>query len=170
MHGIPALKELPDFHERIAGLPNVEFHGRYQSPEDLSRIYAGLDNVLAGDFMEAGYNSVWLLPNRLYEGGYYAIPPIAPAGTQTSRWALARGVGFAVKEDLAVNLPDLIEHLSEHRAEILANRKRLLDLPDLTFIQQPGELRALIEDSLRDTSEPTPVNVPHFSTTAARNP
>ncbi|HEV7693653.1 MAG TPA: hypothetical protein VGO52_22650, partial [Hyphomonadaceae bacterium] len=75
-----------------------------------------------------------------------------------------------MKEDLAVNLPDLIEHLAEHRAEILANRKRLLDLQDLTFIQQPGELRALIEDSLRDTSGPPPVNVPQFSTTATRNP
>jgi succinoglycan biosynthesis protein ExoL len=170
MHGIPALKEIPDFHERIKGLPNVEFHGRYQSPEDLSRIYSGLDVVWAGDFMEAGYNSVWLLPNRLYEGGYYAVPPIAPAGTQTSNWALARGVGFAVKEDLAVNLPDLLEHLAEHRAEILANRKRLLDLPDLTFIQQPGELRALIEDSLRDVRGTENFNMHQISTTATRIP
>jgi succinoglycan biosynthesis protein ExoL len=170
MHGMPALKEIPDFHERIAGLPNVEFHGRYKAPEDLSRIYAGLDVVWAGDFMEAGYNSVWLLPNRLYEGGYYAVPPIAPVGTQTAKWALDRGVGFAVKEDLAVNLPDLIRHLVEDRSEILANRARLLNLPDATFIQHIGEFRALIEDSLRDTSGSAPVNLPQFSTTATRNP
>ena len=85
MHGMPALTEIPDFHHRIQGLTNVDYHGRYRAPEDLARIYAGLDLVWAGDFMEAGYNSVWLLPNRLYEGGYYAVPPIAPAGTQTAQ-------------------------------------------------------------------------------------
>jgi succinoglycan biosynthesis protein ExoL len=170
MHGMPALKEIPDFHERIKDIPNVEFHGRYKAPEDLSRIYAGLDVVWAGDFMEAGYNSVWLLPNRLYEGGYYAVPPIAPAGTQTAKWALERGSGFAVKEDLAVNLRNLIEHLAEDRAEILANRQRLLDLPESTFVQPRGELRALIEDSLRDARGTMNFNMHQISTTTARNP
>jgi succinoglycan biosynthesis protein ExoL len=170
MHGMPALKEIPDFNERIQGIPNVEFHGRYRSPEDLSRIYSGLDLVWAGDFMEAGYNSVWLLPNRLYEGGYYAVPPIAPSGTQTARWALERGVGFTVDEDIAVTLPELITQLLGDRSGIATRRQRLLDLPDATFVQPRGELAALIEDSLRDMPVPSNSNLHQFSTTAARNP
>jgi succinoglycan biosynthesis protein ExoL len=69
LHGVPALTEIPDFHDRIQNRPNVLFHGRYRAPEDLARIYSGVDLVWAGDFMEAGFNSVWLLPNRIYEGG-----------------------------------------------------------------------------------------------------
>ena len=66
--------------------PNMTFSGRYRSPEDLAGIYDNLDVVWAGDFMEAGYNSVWLLPNRIYEGGYYCTPSIAPSRTQTAAW------------------------------------------------------------------------------------
>jgi succinoglycan biosynthesis protein ExoL len=170
MHGMPALTEIPDFHQRIQGIPNVEFHGRYKSPEDLAGIYSNLDLIWAGDFMEARYNSVWLLPNRLYEGGYYGVPAIAPAGTQTAKWIMDRGVGFSVREDLGVNLPGLIEHLLEDRTDIALNRERLLDLPEANFVQPRGELAALIEDSLRDAAGPANFNVHQYSTTPARNP
>jgi succinoglycan biosynthesis protein ExoL len=154
LHGTPALKEIPDFHERIQGLPNVEFHGRYKAPEDLARIYGGLDLVWAGDFMEAGYNSVWLLPNRLYEGGYYAVPPIAPEGTQTAKWINTRDVGFTVSEDLACTLPGLLRSLIANRGTIAVKRSHLLDLPDSTFVAARGELAALISDTLRNSPEP----------------
>jgi len=82
LHGIPARTEIPVFEPVIDARPNMTYHGRYKSPEDLSSIYENLDVVWAGDFMEAGHNSVWLLPNRIYEGGYYGVPSIAPTGTQ----------------------------------------------------------------------------------------
>lgn len=151
LHGVPALTEIPDFHDRIKDVPNLTFHGRYRSPEDLARIYSGLDVVWAGDFMEAGYNSVWLLPNRLYEGGYYAVPPLAPAGTQTAAWADARGVGFNLSEDLVSTLPRLLEELSIDRSPIAERRARLLALPDSTFVAERGELAALIRDALGQT-------------------
>ncbi len=150
MHGMPAAREIPDFETRIAGFDNVAFHGRYRSPEDLAAIYAGVDIVWAGDFMEAGYNSVWLLPNRIYEGGYYAVPAIAPSGTQTSKWIEAHGVGFSEPEDLAATLPALVARLLDDRAPIAERRARLLALPDDTFIHQPGAHRAIIEEALAD--------------------
>ncbi|MEM6900615.1 MAG: glycosyl transferase, partial [Pseudomonadota bacterium] len=64
-------REIPDFEEKIAGRQNITFGGEFRAPEDLAEIYGSVDIVWAGDFMEAGFNSVWLLPNRLYEGGYY---------------------------------------------------------------------------------------------------
>ncbi len=148
MHGRPALTEVPDFHEKIAGLANMSYHGPYQSPADLAGIYAGIDLLWAGDFMEAGYNSVWLLPNRLYEGGYYAVPPIAPADTQTAAWIADKGVGFSAPEDLAVTLPRLTQHLVDDRTPILERRARLLALPTATFVQQLGAHRAVIEAAL----------------------
>jgi len=170
LHGTPALTEIPDFHHRIQGLANVEFHGRYTAPEDLSRIYGGLDVVWAGDFMEAGYNSVWLLPNRLYEGGYYAVPPIAPAETQTAKWIEQRQAGFTIEENLAETLPSLVERLIADRQLILARRESLLDLPESTFIQPRGELAALVEDALRDSRGTGNFNMGQNNTTTARNP
>jgi succinoglycan biosynthesis protein ExoL len=169
MHGAPALTEIPDFHHRIQGLANVEFHGRYKAPEDLARIYSGLDVVWAGDFMEAGYNSAWLLPNRLYEGGYYAVPPIAPVGTQTATWIEDRQVGFTVEESLAEMLPALVEKLIADREPIEQRRERLLDLPASTFVQPRGELSTLIEDALRDSTGTAPSELPQSSTTRTRN-
>jgi succinoglycan biosynthesis protein ExoL len=148
MHGMPALTEIPDFEQKARSLPNVRFHGRYKAPEDLARIYGEVDVVWAGDFMEAGANSVWLLPNRLYEGGYYAVPPIAPAGTQTAKWALARNVGWDAAEDLAATLPALIDTLIRDRSGIDARRQALLALPDATFIQPRGALKAMIDEAL----------------------
>jgi succinoglycan biosynthesis protein ExoL len=170
MHGMPALTEIPDFHARIHGLPNVTFNGRYRAPEDLARIYSGLDVVWAGDFMEAGFNSEWLLPNRLYEGGYYAVPPIAPAATQTARWIEERGVGFVLEENLSSTLPALIEQLTASRSAIEERRTRLLNLAPETFVAPRGELSALISDALRGGEPATSINLHQSSTRMTRNP
>lgn len=164
MHGMPALTEIPDFEVKSKSLPNVRFHGRYKAPEDLARIYGGVDVVWAGDFMEAGANSVWLLPNRLYEGGYYAVPPIAPAGTQTAKWAIAHQIGWDPPEPLAETLPPLIARLLNDRSEIDARRRALLDLPDATFIQPRGALKTMIEDAL--AAQPAA----HAQTVSGRTP
>ena len=86
MRGVPTTTDLPNFQQDIAGLANVQFGGRYAWPDDLASLYGGVDLVWAGDFHDAGANSRWLLPNRLYEGGYYAAPPVAPADSETARW------------------------------------------------------------------------------------
>lgn len=169
LHGMPARTEIPDFDKQIQGLPNVEFHGRYKAPEDLASIYGGLDLVWAGDFMEAGYNSVWLLPNRLYEGGYYAVPPIAPEGTQTAKWINARGVGFTIAEDLACTLPGLMNGLLQDRGAITVKRSHLLDLPEAAFVAQRGELAALVSDTLRNGAATDRIHMHQSDTRHAGN-
>ena len=168
LHGAPALTEIPDFHEQIQGIDNIEFHSRYKAPEDLARIYGGLDLVWAGDFMEAGHNSVWLLPNRLYEGGYYAVPPIAPEGTQTAKWINARSAGFTLAEDLACTLPGLVRTLIADRGSIAVKRSHLLDLPESTFVAPRGELAALISDTIRDASAGDGLHLRQFDTRQRR--
>jgi len=154
LHGMPALTEIPDFHVRVSKAPGMAFHGRYKAPDDLGRIYAGLDVVWAGDFMEAGFNSLWLLPNRLYEGGYYGVPAIAPQGTRTAEWIDRIGAGFTLPEELDVSLPGLIARLIETRTAIDERRSRLLSLPGSVFIQPEGELRTLIEEAVAPGRRP----------------
>ena len=148
LHGLPARNEIPVFEPAIDARPNMTYYGRYRSPEDLAGIYNGLDVVWAGDFMEAGYNSVWLLPNRIYEGGYYATPSIAPEKTQTAAWLEAHGCGFIVGEPLEQTLSELVAYLISDRGAIREKAAALAALPDETFVQPRGFLAGIIESAL----------------------
>jgi len=148
LHGQPARTEVPVFEPLIDTRANMTYHGRYRSPEDLAGIYDGLDVVWAGDFMEAGYNSVWLLPNRIYEGGYYCTPSIAPAATETAAWLEQHGCGFIVEEPLARSLGELVGSLIKDRTPIAARAAALAMLPQETFIQLPGFLADVVHRSL----------------------
>jgi len=152
LHGVPARKEIPVFEPEIAKHANMYFHGRYRSPEDLADVYGGLDLVWAGDFMEAGFNSVWLLPNRIYEGGYFCIPAIAPCGTETATWINERDGGFTVAEPLNENLPSLIGGLIAARTRIARCSKALADLPADNFVQPKGLLSGILEEALGSRS------------------
>lgn len=144
LHGKVATQEIADFDETVAQRANMFFSGAYKSPEDLARIYEDSDLVWAGDFMEAGYNSVWLLPNRIYEGGYYATPAIAPADTQTGDWLETRKCGFTLPEPLEATLLELVQHLHSHAEEIEQKREILLEFSNETFIQPHGEMGSII--------------------------
>lgn len=98
--GAPALDQIPDFHARVAATPHLRFHGAYK-PEDLPRLYGGAHFAWAIDYFEAGGNSDWLLPNRLYEGLHHGAVPIALAGTETARWLAAHRVGVVLSEPLS---------------------------------------------------------------------
>ena len=152
LHGVPSRTEIPVFEPLIDARPNMTFFGRYRSPEDLAGIYDKLDVVWAGDFMEAGYNSVWLLPNRIYEGGYYCTPSIAPSGTETAAWIARHDCGFLIDEPLDRSLPDLLRQLMADRHPIAARAGALALLPDDTFIQPRGFLAEIVARSLAENT------------------
>jgi len=154
LHGVPARNEIPVFEPEIAKHANMIYHGRYKSPEDLSELYSGLDMVWAGDFMEAGFNSVWLLPNRIYEGGYYCVPAIAPAGTQTAEWVSQRQGGFILEEPLGDLLPGLVAGLIDNPQPILACARALAACPEDDFVQPVGMLSDLIDSALAEGGAP----------------
>ena len=145
IHGIVAENEIPNFENQIAGHDNINFFGRYRAPEDLNQIYADLDLIWSGDFMEAGFNSVWLLPNRIYEGGFFATPSISPAGTQTARWVSDHKCGFTLSEPLESELPGLLEQLTAQRGAIDDYRRQLAELPIDVFVQPTGLMRSMLE-------------------------
>lgn len=89
-----------DFHEILASAPGLTYHGPYRYPDDLAEIYGRVHFVWAIDFYEAGFNSTWLLPNRLYEGGYCHRVPIAMNGVETGRWLVDHDLGFCLAGDV----------------------------------------------------------------------
>ena len=141
--GRPAPDQLPDFAARIAGAPQTEHLGPYRAPGDLAALYARVDFVWAGDWFQAGANSRWLLPNRLYEGGWFGVPALAPEGTETTRWIAAHGTGLAVPEG---GLPGLLGAMTPARLDAL--RARVLAAPDALFAAPPGEVTAALERAL----------------------
>ncbi len=144
LHGVPARREVRRFETAFEGRANIVHHGPYRWPADLAKVYGGVDVVWAGDFMEAGQNSDWLLPNRLYEGGYFVTPPLAPAGTETANWIATRGAGFVLAEPLEETLPASLARLAADRAPVARASAELAALPDTVFLQPPGALGDLV--------------------------
>ena len=66
IRGRIATNLIPDFDAVIAATPGLTFGGFYDRRYDLGRLYGGVHFTWAIDFYEAGGNSDWLLPNRLY--------------------------------------------------------------------------------------------------------
>ncbi|WP_185983299.1 glycosyl transferase family 1 [Aureimonas mangrovi] len=97
LRGRPATREFANFEGQVAAEPFMRFEGPYRA-EDLPRLYAEVDYVWAIDFFEAGLNSDWLLPNRLYEGCRHGAVPIAMAHTQTGRTLAGLGIGVLLQE------------------------------------------------------------------------
>lgn len=130
---------------RLIDTGKAVYGGRYKAPEDLQSVYDGVDLVWAGDYFEAGMNSVWLLPNRLYEGGYFAVPPVAPLGTETGRWISDRNVGFVVAEPVAASLPRLVAELIADPAPLAEARQASQGLPDDIFVEPRAFIRGVLD-------------------------
>ena len=153
LRGYAAKTEIPDFEAQIAAEPNVSFGGRYAYPDDLAAMYGAVDLVWAGDYHDADANSAWLLPNRLYEGGYFGVPPIAPAASQTGRWLAERGLGLVIGESVEDTLPALLATLTP--AALAAARAQMLAAPEAMFRQTRSDAQALLE-RLNRRREPEP--------------
>ncbi|MEL6520619.1 MAG: hypothetical protein AAFQ66_06625 [Pseudomonadota bacterium] len=148
LRGYPALSVFPDFEREIAGSPNVHYGGRYQYPDELEAIYGAVDVVWAGDWYEAGANSLWLLPNRIYEGGYFTTPAIAPAGTETAAWLDRHNAGMLVGEPIEQSLPALVGSLIQERAAIRIQQERLLACDREVFVQPKDFISRMVDTAL----------------------
>lgn len=92
---------IADFDAVVGATPGLVFHGPYDRSRDLAEIYGAVHFTWAMDFYEAGANSSWLLPNRLYEGGAMRRVPIAQGGVQTGDWLQRCGVGVVLQDPIA---------------------------------------------------------------------
>ena len=131
MRGYPTETGLAVFEEAIARHPNMTYGGEYRNPEDLAEIYGKVHLTWAFDFLDEGSNSKWLLPNRIYEGGYYGSVALAEKGTETGDKVRELGLGYAFDGPLLDNLIAFLRWYSwdEH----LARRQHILSLPRREF-------------------------------------
>lgn len=119
LRGRPALDVLPDFHEVISANPDMDYGGPYAWPDDLPTIYGQIDVAWLIDRYQAGQNSDWLLPNRLYEGCLNGAVPVVLDGTEVARRAAAWDCAVIVP---APTEPDVARTLRGIDPETLARR------------------------------------------------
>ena len=143
VHGVVHRHALLGFDAAVAAASNVFYHGPYDYPTDLPRIYGALDLVWAQDLWQRGGNSDWLLPNRIYEAGWAGCPSLAVAGTETGRRVSEDGLGWVVEAPDAGRLVDLLTGLD--RTTIAARGQALLDRPAADFVQSESEVAAVID-------------------------
>lgn len=92
------------------GIPNVSYHGRFRSPEDLPDIYANIDvNIILYDY---GNNNVKLaLPNKLYESIAFLTPILCASNVALSEYVCGNGLGEAVEnDDIAKTLETIFDN------------------------------------------------------------
>lgn len=126
--------------EVVSCRDNMEFAGEYSAPGDLPQIYANVHFNWCID-LSGGDNSRWLLPNRLYEGGYFGIPALAVASHETGRIVRQRQLGIVLKSPLASHLIDILSTITKEDYERL--RRKLEELPESHFTDH-GEMANMV--------------------------
>lgn len=127
IRGRPVRHLLPDFDTVIAATPGLRFYGAYDRNKDLAAIYSAVHFTWAMDFYEAGANSDWLLPNRLYEGLTQAAIPLALHGTQTGIWLTDRAITTVLSEPLEQSVASFFEVLDRLSYGQLRSAVRAVD-------------------------------------------
>lgn len=145
LHGYPTETGPERFMAMIGGMANVVYRGEYRSPEDLPAIYGEAHFAWAFDYLDAGTNSDWLLPNRFYEAGFFGVPALAAAGTETGRKVAALRAGFVVGEPVGAAMSTLLRDLTPERYGRC--RRDLLRLPVSTFLDE-GDTAAMVRRAL----------------------
>lgn len=142
LRGIPSLDVFPDFHEFVEAQPFMSFEGRYKNPEDLSAIYEDVHFSWVIDLFEAGQNSAWLLPNRLYEGCRFAAVPIAVTSTETAEFLSSKLIGITMEELSASELSRVLSTLTSE--QYYAHRNAVTALPKKQWVCDLKDCEALV--------------------------
>jgi succinoglycan biosynthesis protein ExoL len=140
--GRPALDAIPDFHAVVDANPDLEFRGAYRNPDDLLQLYGAVHLAWLVDRYDAGLNSDWLLPNRLYEGCLHGAVPLALAGTEVARRLAEMGIGLVVPQLDEGDLTRLMGTLDPGRLAQLAAAVRVL--PDKTWVAGKADAAELV--------------------------
>ena len=140
IRGRPSLGEFDDFAGQVASTSNLTFGGPY-APAEIADLYGAVHFTWAIDFFEAGLNSAWLLPNRLYEGQLHGAVPIALNKVETGRWLSRRHAGLLL-DDVEADLLPALQDLTPAAWRDLA--QRTADIPRADLLCARADCVALV--------------------------
>jgi len=90
---------------------NIYFHGEFNSPVDLPKIYSNIDLLLCS--YDTKYeNVVYAEPNKIYEAIYYNTPIIVSKNTYLSEKVSTLGIGYSLDPFNEMEIIDFIRNLN----------------------------------------------------------
>jgi succinoglycan biosynthesis protein ExoL len=143
IRGRPALDQFEDFEQETSGIPGLQFLGPYANPADLVTIYRDVHFTWAIDKFEAGLNSSWLLPNRLYEGCLFAAVPLAEKSVASGRFIDRLKIGVCLDEPLETSLAAFFRTLTATRYRELESD--IGKIPDEVWMYSQQDCRDLVD-------------------------
>lgn len=148
VRGLPSSEDLPVpvIEAACNGRANVIYGGPFASPRDLPAIYGKVHLAWCIDYLDAGFNSDWLLPNRLYEGGLMGVPAMAREPTATSLMVAQKDWGWVFAEPLELTVAEFIKQLDA--ATYQRKRRGLESMQRSTFVDltDTGDLLRRLDD------------------------
>lgn len=144
MRGCDSLLDPGELEEVVGTRSNMVFDGEYRAPEEIVDIYSRVHFNWCVDLAD-GDNSRWLIPNRVYEGGYCGIPAIAIEEFETGRVVRERGLGIVVRQPAIDQLKQVFASLTE---DAYVELRRRVSEVDLTCFVEDRDIVALIREQL----------------------
>ena len=149
IRGLPSQEDLTvdQIEAACAGRSNMLYGGPYRSAQDLAAIYGPVHVAWCIDYLDAGGNSDWLLPNRVYEGGLMGCLALARKGTATADMVDRLGLGWSFEEPLEASVSRFLTYLTSDTFQDA--QRRLEAMPRSTFVDLTDTRDLLAEmDSL----------------------
>jgi succinoglycan biosynthesis protein ExoL len=140
--GRPTAAVFDDVEAAFSGIPGIRYVGPFADEEELARLFASVHFAWVMDFYEAGANSDWLLPNRLYRAAYYSAVPICLTGVETGRWLAERSAGLRLDRPDPDQLIAMLQAMTP--ALFRAIQERLDHIPTSDLITVPEECQNLV--------------------------
>jgi succinoglycan biosynthesis protein ExoL len=143
IRGKPSHDQFVDFDQQVVSTPGISYEGPYKNPTDLEKIYQEVHFNWAIDMFEEGMNSSWLLPNRIYEGGYHQCIPIVQKGLETYSYVNNMGLGVFLDHPIETSLINFFDTLTLEGYLELQNKAN--SIPRNSWIYDKSDSAALLE-------------------------
>lgn len=127
-----------DSFKQVVNNPNIEYRGRYSSPDDLPALYQSVDLVL--DCYQPSIPVCWSQTNKYYEACLFGKPLIARSGCTDAEQIERHGIGLVIEGS---GVEEAARQISDQSAENWRRRRRNLHrLPPQTYslIDEVGAL------------------------------
>jgi succinoglycan biosynthesis protein ExoL len=141
--GRPATSVVGDLARELPEGCGVKFLGPFADETALAELNRSVHFAWLVDFYEAGANSDWLLPNRLYRSIYYGAVPIALKRVETGRWLSARRAGLLLDEASPQTVAELLARLTP--TDYLSAKASLERISTSALVSRHQDCWALVE-------------------------
>jgi succinoglycan biosynthesis protein ExoL len=142
--GRPSTDVFKDIKRDFQITPGLKYIGPYKDEAALAALFASVHFAWSIDYYEAGANSAWLLPNRLYRAALYGSVPVAMTNVETGRWLAAHGAGVLLDEPAGENLVGFLKSMTP--GDFARIRTDLGRIPRAALVTEPEECQAVVRE------------------------